>query len=259
MLKLQFLGRILPSSAVLNTTDLPKTNWKAPNLDLDMTFTVQIVNSTISVYVEINKWNKDEHLVHVYMRALDIARGIVDLCSFRSAIGMTVVLESLVEPNGAKSLLLLQQPELAGLASSIENKSPPVTADQNDFDKVLRHILTHPPLIRALHDLVEAITQTHVAPTACGRAMEGIRHFISPGLERKKGWKKMIDVLRIDRTYLELITDTSKGPRHADPEHISGATCLEISKRAWIIMNRFFEYLKPGARPLPESEFPMLR
>jgi hypothetical protein len=259
MLKLQFLGHILPASAVLNTTDLPKTNWKAPDLDLDMTFTVQIVNNAISIDVEINKWNKDEHLGHVYMRALDIARGVVDLCSFRSAIGLTVVFETLVEPDGTKSMLLIQQPELAGLASSLENKAPPTTPHQNNFDKVLRIILTNPPLIRALHDLIEAITQTHVSPTACGRAMERIRHFIFPGI-RKKGWAKMNDALRVDRSYLDLITDTSKGPRHSDPEHIPGSVRLEISKRAWAIMDRFFEYLKRGgSQPLPESEFPILR
>src|SRR5262245_6805185 len=94
MPKVQFLGRTLPATAVVNTTDLPKTNWKMPDLDLDMTFTVRIVNSIISVDIEINKCDKDEHLVQVYMRALDIARGAVDLCSFRDAIGLTVVLET---------------------------------------------------------------------------------------------------------------------------------------------------------------------
>jgi hypothetical protein len=224
MPKVQFLGRTLPATAVVNTTDLPKTNWKMPDLDLHMTFTVQIVNSIMSVDIEINKWDKDEHLVQVYMRALDIARGAVDLCSFRDAVGLTVVFETLVEPDETTSLLSLQQPELAGLASSVENKTPPATSDQNNFDKVLRHILTNPALIRALHDLTEVLSQTHISPIACGRAMEGIRHFIAPGLERKKGWAKMNKALRIDRAYLEVITDTSAGPRHADPAHVSG--CL---------------------------------
>jgi hypothetical protein len=65
--------------------------------------------------------------------------------------------------------------------------------------------------------------------------------------------------LQIDRSYLEFITDTSTGPRHADPEHIPGSVCHEISVRAWTITNRFFEYLKRGSQPLPLSDFPLLR
>lgn len=259
MPKLQILGRTLPSTAIVNTSGLPETNWKALDLDLDMTFRMQIVNSVVSVDIQINKWDASEDLTPVYMRALDIARAAVDLCSFRDGIGLTVVLETLVGPDGTRSELLLQQSELAGLASSLQNKTPPATADQNNFDKVLRHVLTNPQLIRALHDLTEVLSQTHISPIACGRAMEGIRHFIAPGLERKKGWAKMNETLRIDRAYLDLITDTSIGPRHADPAHISGVICIDICKRAWVIMDRFFEYLKRGGHPLPESEFPTLR
>jgi len=155
-----------------------------------MTFKVQIVNSVVSIDIEINKWDESEDLTRVYMRALDIARAAVDLCSFRDGIGLTVVLETLVTPDGTRSALLLQQSELVGLASSLQDKTPPATADQNNFDKVLRHVITNPQLIRVVHDLTEVLSQTHISPIACGRAMEGIRHFIAPGLERKRGWGK---------------------------------------------------------------------
>ena len=52
--------------------------------------------------------------------------------------------------------------------------------------------------------------------------------------------------LRLERSYVDLILDHSKGPRHADRAHISGAICSEIVKRSWKIMNRLLEYLKRG-------------
>src|SRR5690348_6899050 len=86
-------------------------------ISMDMTFGVQIVNSVVSIDIQINKWDASEDLTPVYMRALDIARAAVDLCSFRDGIGLTVVLETLVGPDGTGSPILLQQSELAGLAS----------------------------------------------------------------------------------------------------------------------------------------------
>jgi hypothetical protein len=161
MPKIQLIGRILPATAILNTNDLPTTNWKSPELGLDMTFAVRINNSTISVDCEINKWIKDDHIMAVYMRALDIARAIVDLASFQNAIGMTVVFETLVEPNGARSQLLFHQPELSVLSTAIQNATAPINAEDNNFDKVLRFVLTDVSLFRSLHELIEAITQTH--------------------------------------------------------------------------------------------------
>lgn len=258
MPKIELVGRIHPSSVNLTCDQLPGINWKAPELDLEMNFTFQIQVSVIRVFCDLNKWDATKHLVHVYMRALDLTRAIVDLASFDHGIGMTVLLETLVH-NGKHDTIMFHQPNLSPISTAIKNVMKPATASENNFDKVLRHVFSDVSIFRALHDLVEAVAETHVAPLACGRAMEGIRHAIAPGLERKKGWTKMNHALRLERSYLDMILDTSTGPRHADPAHITGAVCIEITTRAWTIMNRFFEYLKRGSQPLAESEFPVLR
>jgi hypothetical protein len=259
MPKILLLGRVLPMAASVNISELPTTNWKAPDAGLDMNFKVHIQNNNIVVDCEINKWDKNRDLMNVYMRALDTTRAIVDVISFSSGIGLTTLLDTLVEPNGVKSQIVGQQPELAVISTSVKNDAQPTKADDNNLDKVLRLVLTDVSLFRALRDLIDAITETHVSPIACGRAMEGLKHSIAPGLERKKGWAKMNEILRIDRNYLDLITSQSIGPRHADPAHVTGAICREITIRSWTIMNRYFEYRKRGSQPLPESEFPVLR
>jgi len=255
----QLLGAILPLAANLNIDNLPTVNWKSAELDLDMTFAFQIRNNNIVITCDLNKWSKADHLMPLYMRALDTVRAIVDVASFANGVGLTVILDQFVDADGTISQLMPTQPDLAALSTSVKNATPPTTKEDNNFDRVMRLAVADPSVFRALRDLIEAITETHVAPVACGRAMEGIRHVIAPGLDRRHGWTKMNQTLQIDRSYLEFITDTSTGPRHADPEHIPGSVCHEISVRAWTIMNRFFEYLKRGSQPLPLSDFPLLR
>jgi hypothetical protein len=259
MPKVQLLGRIFPLALNVTIDQIPKVNYKTLELELDIFVEIHIQKNNVVVACELNKWVKDEHLMPVYMRALDAVRAVVDIASFVSGMGFTVLLETLVEPNGATSSIAPMQPELVALSTSARNDAVPTAADNNNFDKVMRIVLTDFSLARALRDLIDAITDTHVSPLACGRVMEGIRHVIAPNLERKKGWAKMNEILRIDRSYLDLIIDQSKGPRHADPAHVTGEVCREITRRAWIIMNRIFEYKKRGSQPLPESEFPVLR
>jgi hypothetical protein len=251
---IQLLGHIWPPAAVLNIKDMPLTTWSAPDIGLDMQFGIHIEENSVRIECEVNKWDQEKHFLPVYMRALDLARAAVDLAVFDFGVAMTVVIETLVTPSGEKSQILLHDTRLSVLSTSVKN-----TDTENNYDRVFRLLVTNIASFRALHDLTEAISETHVSPIACGRAVEGIRHAIAPNAERKKAWRKMNDALNLERSYIELITDTSTGPRHGNTAHVTGAVCVEITNRGWTIMNRYFEYLKRGSHPLPESEFPILR
>jgi hypothetical protein len=242
-------GRILPVVAQANFSNLFPVNAGSEDLGLEMHFITTIQNNEFTIECRLNKWDTGAIFIHVYMRAFDIISGFVDLAAFASGVGLTVMFETLTDPNGNRTQLVTQEPWLAAFA----------TINQNNFDAVARFVITNHTISRALQDLVDSLKHTHVAPLVCGRAMEGVRHAIGPNLERKKGWAKMNAVLKIDRSYLDMIVDTSKGPRHADPTHIPGDVCVEISKRSWIIMSRFFEYLARNSQPLPEADFPVLR
>jgi hypothetical protein len=75
---------------------------------------------------------------------------------------------------------------------------------------------------------------------------------------RAEAWGTFQTNLRVSRDFLNLITDTSRGPRHGDRTHIPGTTTIEITMRAWQVMDRFIEYRKRGNQPLPETDFPLL-
>jgi hypothetical protein len=85
-----------------------------------------------------------------------------------------------------------------------------------------------------------------------------LRHIVSPSTPKGQAWRHLRDALNISEPYLKLITDVSTGPRHGDPTHIPGDMTVEITRRAWTIMNRFFEYKKRNAGALPLIEFPLL-
>jgi hypothetical protein len=106
-MKVQFLGNILPAAKLISISGLPKSNWKSAELGLDMTFEVSIRNSQVVVTCETNKWVKADHLMPIYMRALDTARAIVDVFAFSEGIGLTLMLIQLVEPDGQTMLVRL--------------------------------------------------------------------------------------------------------------------------------------------------------
>jgi len=81
---------------------------------------------------------------------------------------------------------------------------------------------------------------------------------IAPGEKTGEQWAKMRSALNLTEEYLKYITDLSKGPRHGERTRIEGESTTEITRRSWIIMNRFIEYRKRGNQDLPTSDFPLL-
>jgi hypothetical protein len=202
--------------------------------------------------VDLNQFDSAIHLTPIAMRAHDVARAAVDLVCFATGNGYTFVLETWTDLSGVIRPVAPQQPALAALSTSI--------AAPADFHKVLRLVVTDPPLFMALRDLIEAITQWHRAPTSAARAVEAMRHSMTPNQERKKQWENFCRNLQLERSYIEPITDTSTGPRHGDPEHIPGQITTDVATRAWTIMNRYLEFKKRGGDgPLASSEFPILK
>jgi hypothetical protein len=216
-----------------------------------MEFTNHVVNSKIDIECRLNRFAPGD-LVHVWMRAFDLARASIDLVAFATGCGLTVVLDTWVDPNGLKSRINPGDPP---------NLAPLCTAFTltKDFDEVHQLVLSDPGFFMALNDLVNAIIYPHVSSVNCARCIEGLRHLIAaPGSTDKQAWEQMRQVLHIDRAYLQLITDTSTKPRHGDRIRVSGAVTTEITRRSWIIMNRYLEFRKRGSKPLPSTEFPLL-
>jgi hypothetical protein len=162
-----------------------------------------------------------------------------------------LALETFVDPNGSRSPILLKDESLPSLCTAFTLT--------NGFDEVHTMVLQDWRLIGALDDLIAAITLTHVAPVNCARVVERLRELIaSPGSGRKNAWKQMQHALQIDEAYLKFITEHSVDTRHGGTVHIPGSVTTQVTRRAWTVMNRYFEYRKNGSKPLSANDFPLL-
>jgi len=249
-----FLGRIIPKGIDLTFSNLPQANCDSAENDLHVEIAFHIAASHVDIECSVNRFAQGD-LESIHKIALDLTKALVNLYDFATGIGHSVIFEAFIDPSGSRSILCPMDMRLAPLCTAFTIK-PGV--GNTSFNEVLNIVLREPPLFMALNELVEAVTQSHVAPVNCARAVERLRHLVAPGIERKESWTHFRNSLQIGRDYIEFVTTHSTGVRHGDPQFIRGEITTEVTRRAWIVMNRFLEFRKRGNRPLPESEFPLL-
>ena len=173
-------------------------------------------------------------------------------------VGFTVTWDTIKRPDGVSEPIAKYNPELGALCKSY--KFPPQhSIDSKEFMRVVNIVTAEPNLMGAMMDVADTLANFHQTPTNCGRALDGIKKSIAPGLEPGAGWGVLQSLLRISKPYREYITKRSTDPRHGDrtvdipPNEIS-----EILRRTWKILDRYIEFRKRGGQPLPENEFPEL-
>jgi hypothetical protein len=255
MQTVRFIGRVLPPVAGV-TVELPDLKWKWEEHNLEPAFRVKIGASVINIECDLDRYEAT-YFDELYRRATDLSRVAVNVVAFASGHGLTVVLETFIDPRGMPSIIFPTDPRMTALCTAY-SLDPSRLAD---LGAVYSLILTEPPLFRALNDLIESISVPHVAPVNCGRVVDGIRRMITPptsSLTTAQAWQAMHNALNVSRVYLEWISNQSTGPRHGDPTFVPGNVTMDVTLRTWTIMNRFLEYRKRSNTPLAAPEFPLL-
>jgi hypothetical protein len=221
-----------------------------------MRFDVKIVDSVAEVACTVQAYTPhDIGLPHI--RALELARSIVDSIAFVNGVGLTLIFEELIGPDEEIRLILPLNPQLPRLCTAFS--AAPDAMPDCTLEAMTRLVIREPSLFLALNDLIVAVTVPGQVAVNCGRAIEGLRKIMVPNdPSRKLGWAALQSNLNVERSYRELITDTSTGPRHGDRADIPDNLSQEVIERSWVIMNRFLEYRKRGNVPLLVSEFPVL-
>ncbi len=247
---IHFLGKVLPETFSITVSYKPTVKWKAEDIGITFEFLFHIENSKIDVECRLPEY-RAEYFPMIYMRALDLCRAQVDLVAFKNGIGLTVLLESLRDPKGNVTAIVPIDNRLAEICTAF-------TLEQG-FDQACANVLRSVPLFMALRDLISAITVPHDSLVNCARAMDRLKYLVAgSNANDVLAWKKLREALRIDEAYLKYITEHSKNPRHGRPGHTPGSVTTEVTCRAWVVMNRYLEYMKRSAGSLPETEFPLL-
>ena len=253
MADVRFEGRVFPTGATLSTREHPIVEIRdADRMDVRMRFALSIENGRIIVDCDVDNYSRDEHLMRLFVRAVDLANAVVNLAAFAMGIGASVVIDTAHEANGSSVGLILRDRELQALCTAF---SP----DDESFDKMIEIVHSDLRISRAIRDLTEAVSGPHLIPSLCARSMETLRVLIGPaGIERKESWRLMQQNLSLESSYLKAITDYGAAPRHGDHQFVPTSAIRMIAHRSWTIMNRFLEYKKRGSQPLSAAEFPML-
>lgn len=259
----RFTGRVLPASTNFTMDGPFNAHWEDSGIDPLVKFvmdaSLRITKGVVEVHCESNLFGNQNYDAHVHLRAMDVTRTFVDSYAYARALGLSVILETVVKPDGIKYNIEEKRPDLADLVTAFGPVSSHGHGGINAAG--MMPIIFNDLMIRvALNDLVSSLTQPEYATINCGRAIEAIRVSMTPGSgDRKQGWPAMRDNLNLHQDYLTFITDQSKGPRHGDMRGIAFADIRETVRRSWIVMNRFLEYKKRGDKQLPLTDFPLLK
>lgn len=249
-----FLGRVFPAYYQVSFSHNP-LDWKWQEENLTLRFGCRFEKSDVTVTCTLERY-RPEYFDEICKRALDLARSVINVAAFSSGVGYSVIFETVIDGNGEKKMFVLQDTRLSHLCTSFSLDS---TMGKTPVAEIWDLVLADLPLLQVLDDLISSITIPNHAVVACARALEGLRHRIAtPGAPERQAWEQLRNALSVDRSYLQLITDTSRPPRHGDHSFIPGPTVTEIIRRSWIIMDRFIEYRKRGNTSLPASSFPLL-
>jgi hypothetical protein len=219
-----------------------------------MSATIAITNGVVEVLCESNLSGTESYEGHVGLRASNLANAVVSTYAFGKGMGLSVVLETVVKPDGITYNIEEKRPDLQPLVTVLHSRQD----GGLDIMAILPIVLCDPTIFVALTDLIGSLTHAQEAPIKCGRAIDAIRHAMAPANDRKAGWPAMRDNLNISQSFLEHITENSKGPRHGDVKSGTFLEARETIRRSWLVMNRFLEFKKRGNQRLVLSEFPLL-
>jgi len=253
-----FKGTVLPPAfpGRLNIQGLPTLKSEWPEDNHTATFSLDITASNITIVCETPIFSPDKHLTSLAMHAENLARSAVDCWCFSNGTGLSVFIEKVIHPDGSTHLLVPGTSRVENLCTafpaSLEGQ---VVANLKEmFD-----IVFFDPIARmALRDLVACVHQFDMAAINCGRAIEGIRNSISPGLGRNEAWPIMRSSLNISERLTKYVTAESANPRHGSERVFGGTKQGEALTLSWQIMNRFLAFRKGGSLQLKEPNFSLL-
>jgi len=251
--KVHVIGRIFPSTIRLSIRS-PVLPLTSATTGLQAGFRVSIQDWIVNVECHIEKFEL-KHLNDILNGALDYARTLINLIGFATGIGVSVVFEYAILPDGEIAPIMLQTPALASLCTAYGLEPE----RYEDLLAVIQMVIADRNLYKSFNDLIDTQITPHISLINGARVIESIRWMIAPNVKREApAWAAMHKALNLSEAYLKWITEQSKGPRHGDPSQVSASAQLEATERAWKIINRYLEYRKRGSQPLAEPEFPEL-
>lgn len=248
MPKFFFTGRVRPEQHPL-TMEYKPTYCRTEVQDGPSIYlTAHISDGEIEVVAEVDEFDETTW-TKLYFLAYDMARTLVDVASFQDGIPYFATIDTVTDPNGKQSACIIADRRFARFSPA---------RDAASLERLTDFAMSEVPFARVLSDVVVMLSTPHYAPIAAGRVAESLLRMLTEG-RSSADWLTMQGILRIDRAYLQLLSDHSKPPRHGERAYVDGATNEELVTRAWTLMSRYVEYRLNESQGLDPNRFPVLK
>jgi hypothetical protein len=239
-----YLGRLIPEQLEPTLAYSPTIDRIEAEGDAPVRYEGRIERGRLVVRVTAPNDSEDAPR-EFFANALDMARSLADVICLETGVAFLPVLDEVVLPSEVRRPLALADRRLATITSDF------VSAN---YETVVDLALTDVKVARLLSDVTSMLTWSHYAPIAAGRVADSVVRLLTDG-RSSRHWEEAREILRMDRAYLQLLTNHAAPPRHGDRQSVPGEANSELARRAWTIMVRYLEYrlsgdLDPAKHPL---------
>jgi hypothetical protein len=245
--RFQFRGKVLPQIVSLSIDYRPVVSRAELPGEPAATYALSIQDGVVKIDVA-GEFSSEAECLSLHGPAYDLSRTVVELAGLSDGVAYHVLIDEAVFPDGRHLPLLMGDHRLAALIRSFHS---------DDLEAVADLVLCDPPLARALSDVVSVMSWPHYSPIACGRVADSLLRLLTPEGEQPK-WARLHEVLRVDRAYVQPLSNYSAPPRHGDRQSLTGAITSDLAARAWTLFDRYLAYRLGGGQPLDADTFPTL-
>ncbi|MEO9961669.1 MAG: hypothetical protein ABJ388_17180 [Alphaproteobacteria bacterium] len=245
---LTFFGKIVPERALLDITAPTTISYEdAYTGKTDVSLHIYVNQ----IVIDFKFSNKDFKLIDVKNTAERICRIVSDFSGYLYGIGYGVEIASAINHNTGEVRVF-------GIQLDVTHDSTEVRATR--FNELLRATALSPFVAPALSDLTAAIRVPEDTGVYCYRAFETILHDFDQCKPEGTGVLEHMGValnLGSAQRLKKFLGRHAGDRRHGKPVEISWAARKAVMKRAWLLMDRYLEYLIRNREHLPEIEFPI--
>jgi hypothetical protein len=206
---------------------------------------------TVDLHAPQIKYSSDDGTLAIWAHSRKLATALVDLVVFRMGAAATVIMDRYQDHTGHSDVLSFVEPRVKGISTLLDSDTGLLSVFSVIADE--QHLMT------VLEDLISGLWSQDHKIVNCARSIEAIRQLIAGyHLEPDAQWPIFRRALNVDRSYLGLIMDLSKSPRHGKKDSAPAHDVDAIMERTWTLIYRFFYYRLGGNTDLDKKRFPVL-
>ena len=242
-----FFGKVLPERATLDISRPIEAKIQTPDGNV---YVIKIhihVNQVITTIKTSNDTDIDFPSLRNHVE--EVIRTLIDFAGYLYGIGYDYEMISVLNNETDRVTVF-------GVDLPVTDGDPKKRAAR--FNELFSDLKKSPFLPPALSDLREAIkTPSDTGVFAFRAAQTIMQAFKKPKESEAKAWNRMIQELNLDKGLRRFMGRGSGDRRHGKPVHISWEDRKAMMRRAWLVVDRYFEYLKRKKKALPKSKFPV--